>query len=373
MADQQKLNLRCSALPLAVRCPGSIRPSKVAINASHEAADDGTAAHAILKTLPRAGQIDWDSIPTVAKEHGANPDETRMLCAMGVKLWGQVKASFQGAFTETRVEKEVAPGIVLTGHADIAAVSERALRGADWKTGRKDRDHAHQLKGYAALMLLSSEDFDEVTWTGLWVRTQEIENYTMNRAGAERWLSELVARVVNWDGVFHPGSHCAHCPRNHECEAANALLRRDLAVIADRSLIESVEFGLDTMTPAEQVAIFRKADLVVDFAQRVRAAVKAHVEAHGDIVADGVRLTVTEETRRELDPLKAWPLLEAAGFTDEDFARAMTIGISKVEKVMREKAGKGQGAGAVRELDAKLRAAGAISTSTTTKLQEKRA
>lgn len=365
------ISLRASSLPLLFRCAASSLPVTIQINATNEAASNGTSMHEVLRTLPTTNRIDWDAIPQTALKHGAQPDEVRMLCAQATKLWNQVGDSFRGGMTEVSLEYEIAPGVMLTGHADIVAVSQTAMRVADWKGGRKAYDHTHQYKAYAAMALLASPDIEFVTTTGLWVRDCEIENYSMNRAQALEWVQEL-REVLAARNVYRPGSHCAHCPRNHECEAANALLRRDVAVIADRDLVGRVECELELMPDAEKLAIFKKADLVVKFAERVRAAIKNHVENHGDIEADGVRLTVTVETRRELDPLLAWPILEELGFADEDFARAMTLGVSKVEKVVAEKAGKGQGARAVRELGERLRNAGAVSTKTITKLQEKR-
>lgn len=375
MSALVKLNLRCSALPLAFRCPAAIRPSAIPLNESHEAADDGTAVHEVLRPLPTTDRIDWQSIPAIARKYGSDPKEVRVLAAQGVKLWNQVRESFRGALTEVRVEREVAPGFVLTGHADILAIAQRVMRGADWKSGRKDRDHAQQFRGYAALSLLASDDIDEVTWTGLWIREQEIENYHFTRADAHAWLAELVERVVGWDGVYRPGGHCGHCPRNHECDAANALIRRDLAVIADRALVARAEDALDlaSMTPSEKLAIFQRADLVAKFAERIRAAIKAHIEEHGDIVADGVRLTTVEENRREVDPAKAWPVLEGRGFDEKDFARIIKISMGEVEAVAAEKAGRGNGASAKREVGAALTAAGALKINTTKKLKEKRA
>lgn len=368
-----KLNLRCSALPLAFRCPAAIRPSAIPLNESHEAADDGTAVHEVLRPLPTTNRIDWDGIPAIAQKYGANPREVRILASLGVRLWNEVAESFRGAMTEVDLRYEVAPGIFLTGHADLLAVSQRAMRVGDWKSGRKDRDHSHQFKGYAALSLLASDDLDEVTGTGLWIRDGEIENYTMSRVDARRWLADLVERVVDWDGVYHPGTHCDHCPRNHECAAANALVRRDIAALVDTDLVSRAETELARMTDAEKVELFRKAELVVDFAARVRDAIRRYVEKNGDVVADGVRLTMQPEERRTIDPMKAWPLLVAAGFTDEDFAEVMTLGPSKIDALIRQKAGKGNGAAAVRKLDAELREAGAVTTKTINKLTEKRA
>ncbi len=366
------IRVRASSLPLAFRCPASVRPAAIRLNETNEAADNGTAAHEVLRSLPSTGQIDWESIAEIAARFGADPDETRMLAALGAKLWPAVADSFHGAMTELELRYEVSDSLSLTGHADLLSVSATSIRIGDWKTGRKDRDYSEQLKGYAALALLGAPDIDEATSTILWVRDQEIENYTMRRADLDAWLKRLSSELVEWDGVYRPGAHCAHCPRSHECEAANALIRRDVAIIADREIVARAEAELEQMAPDEIVTVLQKASLVVKYAERVRAAIKAHVERKGEITGAGFTLSIETEERRELDPLAAWPVLEELGFEDDDLARAMDLRISRVEKIVREKAGKGSGAAAVRRLSERLKAAGAVSTKQISKLKERR-
>jgi len=343
----------------------------VPLNEVNDAATMGTAAHATVRPLAETGRMDWDAIPAFAQRYGVNADELRMLCAMANKLWPHVAASFRGAMTEVELVAEL-PGLHLTGHADLLAVSAGSIRIGDWKFGRKDQDHSQQLRGYAALALLYSPETPEATGTILWVRDGEAENYTMDRAGLAAWLDELRSTVVDWDGTYRPGKHCTFCPRSHECPAANALIRRDVAALSDRDLVARVETDLALMPAAEIIEILHKADAVRRYCDRVHEAIKAHVEQHGDVANNGTVLTIETQERRALDPLKAFPVLEAAGFGDEDFARVMDLRISKVESVVAEKAGKGNGAAAKRALAAELRKAGAIELTESKQLKEKR-
>lgn len=365
--------VRASALPIAFRCAAAVRRPALAVNASNDAADNGTAAHEVLRTLPSTNRIDWERIPEIAQRFGADPDETRMLVAQGAKLWNQVRDSFAGAHTEVSLQLEVMPGFTLTGHADLLAISQTSMRVGDWKTGRKDADHQHQFKAYAAMALKSSPDINDVTGTGLWAREKEIENYTLDRVSVEAWLDELRERVIKWDGVYRPGKHCGYCPRNHECAAANAMIRRDVAVIADKSLLARVETDLAQMPANEIIDVFHKADLVVKFATRVRDAIKKHVEENGDVVASGTRLSISEEERRELDPLAAFPVLtEQLGFGDEDLAQVMKLSISKIEKVVSDRAPKGEKGREAKKAGELLEKCGAVTRNTTTKLKETR-
>lgn len=367
------IQLRASALPMAFRCPGSVRPSKITIHETSEAAELGTAAHEALRALAETGSVDWDALPALCERHEVPQDDVRMLCAMATKLWPSLRESFPQALTEQEFSAEIAPGVTLTGHVDLLSITGSVARAGDWKSGRKDSDYSQQMKGYAALLLLEDQTLTEATVTVIWLRDGEIENYTMTRDGLRTWLAQLRSEVIDWAGAYEPGAHCTFCPRSHECEARNAMVRRDVAALSDRTLVARAECELELMAPEQVVELLAKADLVADYADRVRGAIKKHVQTHGDIVAGGVRLTIETERQRQLAPAAAWPVLEAAGFEDKDFARVMDLRISRVEKVVAEKAGKGGGAAAIRQLKKDLEEAGAVGHKEVQKLTRKRA
>jgi hypothetical protein len=367
------IRLRASSAPMAFRCPGSVRRDGLLVDEPNDAATAGTAAHEALRDLAELGAVKWDALPELAERFNVPLEELRILCAQGTKLWEEVKESFPEALTEVYLEAEVAPGRWLSGHLDLLSQQDRVARFGDWKTGRKDADHRHQVMAYAALLFLDNPQLEEVTGTLLWVRDAEIENYTITRAQFQQWMRELDAEVFRWDGVYHPGSQCLYCPRSATCEAANALARRDVAALRDTDIVSRAETALSEMSADEVVDIFEKASTVEKYAQRVREAIKAHVVKCGDVEANGKRLTLQTEERRSVDPELAWPVLEAAGFEDGDFAAAMTLSASKCEKVVAKKAGRGKGAAAVRKLKADLEAAGAIEIKETKKLVSRRA
>lgn len=365
------IELRASRMPLALKCPGSTVPPVVAVEESNQAAALGTAVHEVLRSLAERDLVEWERIPTIATAHGVDPEDVFVLARMAAKLWPSLRDSFAGALTEVALSAEAHP-ILLTGHADLLSIRERVARAADWKTGRVDSDYSAQMRSYAALVLLENPDLMEATVTVIWIRDGEIENYTMTRVGLKEWLGEVSARILAWDGVYHPGAHCRYCPRSHECDASNALTRRDVAAMTDKDLAERIETSLSLMQPSGIIELHRKAISVLDVAGRVRDAIKAHVVARGDVVGDGIRLTVDTQTRRDLVPEKAWPLLEDAGFESADFASCIDMHISKVEKIVAQRAGKGKGAAAVRDLTARFEEAGAVQSKEWEVLRAKR-
>lgn len=373
----QPLALRCSSLPLHFKCPGSARPARVPVNASNDAADVGTAGHDGLAGLVRTGQLDLDTAaPALASKHDVDETELRVLLALGAKLWNQVKGSFPNASAEVALEHELSPSLV-TGHVDVLGSSGTTLRIADWKLGRLDSDYREQLLGYCALALLATPSATRAEAGILWVREQEYEPHSMDRAGLYDWLLRVEHDIVQWDGVFRPGSHCQYCPRSHECPAANALARRDMAILMNEDLPGQLE-DLTTIRelvrtqPQRTVELLEIARRAEKQAGRVVAAIKSVVEQDGPVIGTDKRLELQTTERRHLNVLQAFPLLQQEGFEDEDMAQVMSISLSKAETLVAKRAGKGNGAKAVRALDEKLAQAGAIETSVSANLVVRR-
>lgn len=370
------LELRCSGLPLAFLCGGSVRPDELGINETNAAATVGTAAHEGLARLVETGRVDWTGVPELAKRHGVDEVELRVLLAQGVKLWAAVKASIPSPRTEVELGASfdgTERAWTLTGHADIIGRSGNTAHVGDWKGGRLDSLYREQLIGYAALALLEDETLEAATAAVLWLRDGEYERYGLTRAELPAWIDRLETEVVEWSGVYRPGNHCDHCPRRYVCPARNAMMRADLAILLDCDVEQlGAESSLATAEPdrvlevTERLARFAKMDA------RWRAAVRAHVERHGDIVGASHRLTLQQSEKRRLDVINTFPVLEAAGFDAEDFAQVIEISASQAEKIVAKRAEKRKGAAAVRELQAQLEAADAVKTSTITSLVVRR-
>lgn len=375
----QLVALRGSAMPTAWKCAGSVRKGPLSINPINEAAETGTGAHKCFEGLVLNGAIDWEGINDACDELGGDSEDVRFLCGKACKMWPKLREFFPSAMTEVAVDKDLPSleiqGLKLTGHVDVISISGDVVRILDWKTGRKDANYSQQMKAYLTMVLLAFPQLSGGTATIAWVRDQEIQNYTMTQADAEAWLAELVERVVNWDGTYRPGTHCEYCPRNYDCPAANAIMRRDLAIMADVDVdaLEHEGFAaIAAMPPDAAIELNRRASLVKNLATRAHDALKSYVQANGDIDGTDARLTLSVEPRRKVDPEKAWPVLEQMGFGDEDFASCIAMSITKLGSRVAEHAGKGQGAAAKRTLAEKLELAGAIEINEIVKLVEKR-
>jgi len=295
-----------------------------------------------------------------------------MLCGRAQRMWRELRDSFPAAQTEVSVNLNAdLDGASLTGHIDLVSVWGDVVRILDWKSGRKDGNYAQQARAYLAMYLLGHDELREGTTTIAWIRDQEIETYTMNQLDAEKWLKDLQIRVIKWDGTYHPGEHCQYCQRFHECAAANALTRTYVASIADIDLTQVPE-TIAKMDALAVVDLYQRAKVVERLSDKVLKAIRERVISEGEIDSGATRLTIDTENHRELDTLKAWPVLEDEGFTDEDFAAVIKIQPSKLDKHVAKRAGKGAGAAANRSLKDKLELAGAIEYNEVKKLEAKR-
>lgn len=375
IAARKPVKLRASAMPTAFKCGGSIQPCDLEAEEVNEAAETGTAAHKCFESLAKIGKIDWENVDNVCDELDGNSEEVRMLCGKAQKIWTKLRESFPCALTEIAVSYEVpsldVAGVRLTGHIDLVSVVGNQVRILDWKTGRIDANYSHQMKAYLAMVVLAFPELTGGTATIAWVRTGEIENYTMDRAAALRWVAEFERRVVEWDGVFCTGDHCAHCRRFHECEAGNKLARAYVASVAGIDLASMTE-TVDTMTPDDAISLYNKARIVARLSERALKAIKARTEKETEIVGTESKLYIATEGRREIDPKKAWPILEGMGFTDDDFAACIKMPVTKLEKRVGDLAEKGKAAAAKRDLTQKLELAGAIDITEVFKLEERR-
>lgn len=369
---QEALNLRASAMPLAFICAGSVRLPELRVDPDRAEARLGTAAHAALRALPDDGELDWAGLREIAARHRVDETDLRIIVAVCRRdMWPLLRDRFAGALTEVELSLTTPSGHRLTGHIDLLAsgVGSHGELG-DWKSGFRDSPPRHQLFAYAVLALADDAQLDQIDASAFWLRSGEVETFRISRARAQEWIEDLEREVIAWDGVYRPGPHCAHCPRSHECSAANAILRRDVAAILD---LPALHLDLVSMPKEQIVELAKRASMVAKMAEHVRDALRAHVAANGgEIAAPDGRLVLQAEERVTLDTAKAWPVLEAHGFDDEDFAACVKIGLAAAGDRLAQRAGKGKGAAAKRALREALDEAGAVSKTELVKLVVKR-
>lgn len=352
-----------------MKCSRSQDEATLLISEHSAPADLGTASHDALRGVVHETHVD---MRLIAARHGVSEKELGPLVWFGRKAWEELKASFPLPETEVDVSlSDVANGLKLTGHIDVLSIIGRSARGIDWKSGRKEEsDYYAQMAGYAACLLRGGYNIDDVTFTVVWLRSQTVETYRFTRSDSVEFLDEVQVHLA--DARYTHGEHCAYCPRSHECPALIALGRRDAALFtADDEA--ALVFDLAKMSPAMVVDVRRRAKMLEKFAASLDAAIKWRIASTGALPSgDGYQLDLVEENgKREVDTLKAWPVLQRV-LTDEEIAQCVTVSASGVDEIVAKKAGRGNGAAAKRALAEELKALGALEQPKVHKLKEVR-
>lgn len=361
--------VRASSAPKAMLCPGAVRLPELLVSLEHEAAGIGTAAHDGWAQI-----VDGDSYPDVqllSSRYGVDVEELGVLLRFAHRTWNDVRREFPSPQCEVELSAQLTSKVTLTGHIDTVSLLPRGRRFhlADLKTGRLDSNYLDQLMAYAWLLFTRDRNLLEGDACVLWLRDNQIERYHITRAQAEAWREKFVARVINWDGAYHPGEHCGYCSRSHDCRAFVAMAQRDLAVLCGDEFAARLVNGLRDLPDSEIVRLRSRAKVIEKVIESLDLATRAIVRERGQLDSgEGQVLKFIEVEGREVDPLAAWPVLQSR-LTDDEIAARVKVSISQVEKLIAEKAGKGKGAAAIRELSKDLVSAGAVSVRTRDQLR----
>jgi uncharacterized protein DUF2800 len=370
------LTIRASATPGAFDCAESIRSTGMTVSASGEASALGTGCHQLLAQVVPRDVSSTSELPlkATAEAYDLDPDELGRLTYYGIMAWKELRPLFPAAVTEVALSATLPNGVRITGHLDVLASlpEHRLARIADWKSGMLDKSYYHQLAAYAYLVLMDDADVDTVEASIVWLRESQIETYSFTRAQAMEWANRLVTEVLDAPaGSFTTGKHCGFCPRAHDCPALFAMARRDIALFAGMDP-ETAGLNLATMDAPKVVELFRRTKVVEKLCGSLQSAVRREVEARGSLDAgDGMELRFNDDSKRVIDPLKAWPVLQAR-LSDTEMAPAITLSIGALEDAVAEKAGRGMKGKMKQELGEALDAAGAITKKVTRKMIEAR-
>jgi hypothetical protein len=309
-------------------------------------------------------------VESAAADFRVDPTELGMMAKFGAQAWEKLEEFFPSPVCELQMAEEL-PGtsVTLSGTPDLFCSDDQWAVVLDWKGGRRDADYEHQLRGYAALLMLGDDLIETVTATVVWLRDQEVESYTIHRSHLQPWVQTL-ARNLASTGEFRPGTNCEFCPRSHECPALVAMAKRDAAILGDLAAVESLTTSVNQMTPARMAELLGKARMVSRFTDTFVSTVRARVSAAGGELDCGDKtLRIVESERREIDTAKAWDVLQGH-LPDGALAECLDVRMSAVEKAVAAAAPPRQGAAAKRALAAELESAGAVSTTIVRSLKE---
>lgn len=365
-----KPEYRCSSLPLLMNCPAAAHPAEgeVLVDSVNPAATMGVAVHDVMacEIVPR-GSVSPDDLEHYTLKHGVDPDELGVLVWFGTQVWKKIHQYFRGALIEREMCTPFDHHFTLTGHKDVGGVDldSNTASVCDWKTGRVDRDHYHQMAGYAWLTMLENPLAKRIVTVVVWLRDQTYEVLEWTPEELDRWADEFVDTVVNWDGTYHPGPHCTYCPRLNSCPARHAMVRSAITELMgpDEGPADLAECGVKGVRMAKLITA--KCDEFIE-------TVRAHVTTNGPLPdGEGRELWLRPEFKDTIDAEKAWPVI-TEHLTQDEFAPAIAVRKTALLKAVGNKAERGQKGTAKKAFLASLEKVGAVSTQEIHKLVERR-
>jgi hypothetical protein len=269
------------------------------------------------------------------------------------------------------MEEEISDG-VLSGHPDAEWIAAGAYWIGDWKSSRLDVNYFHQLMGYAMLRIKEIRMLPNgCNLFVAWLRDGTCERYHVTADDVVAWFGRLPAStlVEGWTHENDPyvtGAHCSHCDRRTDCPAQREDMRQALAVIDEGFTLDVSK--LDGATVAK---VHRKLKMIASIKEHWDGALKNRIRESGPVdCGDGFKLAlVPERGKREIDTLKAWPII-SANLTDDELAPCLRVGVTAIQDAIAKKAPPRKGAESKRQLWTDLEAAGAVSQGTVEKLKE---
>jgi len=343
-------------MPRAFECPSSMLPAAAPVNAPNDQSDLGTAAHF---ALARHVQGDDADLAEIARVHGVDADDLAPLVTYGRKAWAELRRLFPSVLVEAPLESDIT-----SGTADLLRADAEAVVVADWKSGRNRRAYRRQVEAYAyaARAKHGMPASGVVTAIIVWLRFAEFEVMHFTSEQLDAFRAGYLALERSVGKQFAPGEHCTGCPRALECEARSAYLRS-----AGSALVAAKD---DALTPAKLAELYPQAQLLEKAIEAYRVALRLAL-ADGPIpIGDGKQLELVEARRAVIDARLAWPVLEGAGFSEEDIARTISMSKGEVEAVAGEKAPPREKGKRKASIVRALEDAGALTHATFTKLQQ---
>ncbi len=331
------ITIRCSQLPIIVRCQGMLEPGYTAVNPVSAVADAGTDIHARLAHHVRTGTLPSSDDPEMYLW-------TRLCQAclkMGVDVYEMLP--------ENELSCSLTTAVQIKGHPDYWFVPVGEATGylldvkSGWKGGEGGREdlislkHAEQVIGYAWCIFTKHPALEHVK-AAIVPKLGPIQYETWSRVQVMNWAEDVRDLLREWDGQFKPGDHCQYCVRRFDCPGLRQMERASVEIVTDEGRLH------DLTDPATQVDLWRKAKIVIDAGERLQSEIRKHLPllTKGQIEnqSGNPPIYLTPTTKRIIDPVEAWAVL-VRELGDDGLAQCVTIGLQRLEVALKAKAERG--------------------------------
>ena len=318
------LKIRCSSTGRSVNCPGSLIKSHSPFDAPNDFGTAGSAAHEALMHLAEGIEPDLEAI---AAKYSVDLEELSMRYYFGRKIWNGIQKMFPNPEAEHYVSGFAGEGWYSQGTTDLLSRSYDeagvllTMAVLDWKTGRSNDEHEHQLLSYAANAVAQYGMPASGYVGGLEVHVLNFETFGHKFDLKDiEWLRGRLNSSVEHKRRFAPGLHCKFCPRTLQCDARERWLRSGATSL--------VELPKGEITPTVLAHLYPRFK-VLEKAMKDYASLLNEALDDGPIdMGDGTQMIMTRKVEERISYKETSPLFE--DFSNDERATFLTVSKGKL-------------------------------------------
>lgn len=256
-----------------------INPDNVlSIEKEYPQAEEGTMLHKAIENYIVDGDRDISNFFPRLEEIGAKSSRFIDLFHNMVEIYESVRGIFTDPITEHKIQCSTNL-FSLSGHIDLHTDRDNIGYAVDWKTGRVQSDHYHQMAAYAWL-LKESYGYDEVYISAVYAEEKEFHKYSFSSQQLNEWAMSVEGKIQQEQ--YTVGSKCATCPLHNGCPAY-----REYTKYAMETLLPTIEGA-----PIHDVEIGVRSRVINNFRQLkytledMRRILKDQVKEKGPLALD---------------------------------------------------------------------------------------
>lgn len=352
-------SIAASRIDLAFACSGSMLPIDEPHNPHIPASRLGTAVHDGMARVALGEPVD---APALSAAYDVDVKELEILINFG----RQAIESIREPLRNSKTEIDLSSGNIRC-RLDLCAVEmtpagPTAIAITDWKSGRLMDPKPGQLlaNAVAARRRYGMPSCGYIYTGEVWLREREIIERRPDAARLDAF-EERLSQTLKYAGrSYSPGEHCGFCPHAVTCQPRVDYIRATAQALMARTILDVSPTVVADLWPGTRA--LKRA--IADY----ESVANQLISEHGRIgLSDGSHIEFRQKTKSKIDPKKAWPVMVAAGLTENDIAGILSVGKGALIDAVRAKVPSGAKRGAKKAAEISvlgaLREAKAISTS----------
>jgi hypothetical protein len=346
-------------------------------------ANEGRFVHALLSDAVHPGNNGLTS-PSDAylKNSGIDPERREDIVSLaeyGYRKWRDFETYMPNPMLEQAVEAALpALTVKIKGTIDLLSITPETVYFIDWKSGRRQYGHYHQMAGYAYALRQQLGLNNETLVKGIvvYLRDRRYRVYDFNADSSSDWATNLTKNVLSQPSAVtkKPGEYCRFCELYSSCDArqtqTHAIVDDILSGQPDRTKnllanINTVNKYTPEIAQAVEDALFRLR-LLERTALDTRNLLKKTLQKVGAMpLLNNTVLTLQERRFTKIVTEKAWRLLKSR-LSEGELIKAATLSKTNLLGIYKRHFDKKDQSDAVNDMIEMLRSAEATEESVIT-------